>query len=62
MVWAFNDESVYLCSQDKETGFHKGFCWIGYTTEEGLSNVLQKDPHVLEGARVNHHYYLQFIV
>ena len=38
--------------QDKETGFHRGFCWIGFTTEEGLNNALQKDPHVLEGAKV----------
>ncbi|KAF3844303.1 hypothetical protein F7725_007466 [Dissostichus mawsoni] len=30
---------------DKETGFHKGFCWVGFTTEEGLNNALQKDPH-----------------
>ncbi|XP_071770454.1 SRA stem-loop-interacting RNA-binding protein, mitochondrial [Centroberyx gerrardi] len=37
---------------DKETGFHRGFCWIGYSTEEGLNNALQKDPHVLEGARL----------
>ncbi|XP_035598165.2 SRA stem-loop-interacting RNA-binding protein, mitochondrial-like isoform X1 [Oncorhynchus keta] len=35
---------------DKETGFHRGFCWIGYTSEEGLNNALQKDPHVLEGS------------
>lgn len=38
--------------QDKETGFHRGFCWVGFTTEEGLNNALQKDPHVLEGAKV----------
>ncbi|KAI3368075.1 hypothetical protein L3Q82_026898, partial [Scortum barcoo] len=38
--------------QDKETGFHRGFCWIGFTTEEGLNNALQKDPHMLEGAKV----------
>ncbi|XP_071402945.1 SRA stem-loop-interacting RNA-binding protein, mitochondrial [Centroberyx affinis] len=37
---------------DKDTGFHRGFCWIGYSTEEGLNNALQKDPHVLEGARL----------
>ncbi|XP_070971582.1 SRA stem-loop-interacting RNA-binding protein, mitochondrial [Oncorhynchus clarkii lewisi] len=36
--------------QDKETGFHRGFCWIGYTSEEGLNNALRKDPHVLEGS------------
>ncbi|KAM6973777.1 SRA stem-loop-interacting RNA-binding protein, mitochondrial [Aplochiton taeniatus] len=37
---------------DKETGFHRGFCWISYATEEGLNNALQKDPHVLEGAKL----------
>ncbi|KAK1793164.1 hypothetical protein P4O66_011566 [Electrophorus voltai] len=37
---------------DKGTGFHKGFCWIGYTTEEGLHNALHKDPHVVEGTKV----------
>ena len=50
----------YLCVlccvvlyQDKDTGFHRGFCWIGFTTEEGLNNALQKDPHILEGTKVN---------
>lgn len=38
--------------QDKDTGFHRGFCWVGFTTEEGLNNALQKDPHMLEGAKV----------
>ncbi|XP_056151865.1 SRA stem-loop-interacting RNA-binding protein, mitochondrial [Lampris incognitus] len=37
---------------DKETGFHKGFCWVGFTTEEGLNNALHKDPHILDGATV----------
>ncbi|XP_045919656.1 SRA stem-loop-interacting RNA-binding protein, mitochondrial [Micropterus dolomieu] len=37
---------------DKETGFHRGFCWIGFSTEEGLNNALQKDPHMLEGAKL----------
>ncbi|CAI5695063.1 unnamed protein product [Oreochromis niloticus] len=37
---------------DKETGFHRGFCWIGFSSEEGLNNALQKDPHVLEGAKL----------
>ncbi|CAL8271280.1 unnamed protein product [Merluccius merluccius] len=35
---------------DKETGFHRGFCWVGFATEDGLVNALQKDSHVLEGA------------
>ncbi|XP_028847862.1 SRA stem-loop-interacting RNA-binding protein, mitochondrial [Denticeps clupeoides] len=37
---------------DKETGFHRGFCWIGYSTDEGLQNALQKDPHIIEGSRI----------
>ncbi|XP_061667898.1 SRA stem-loop-interacting RNA-binding protein, mitochondrial [Syngnathoides biaculeatus] len=37
---------------DKETGFHRGFCWVGFTTEEGLNNALQKELHLLEGAKL----------
>ncbi|KAG5265351.1 hypothetical protein AALO_G00241350 [Alosa alosa] len=37
---------------DKETGFHRGFCWIGFSSEEGLQNALQKDPHVMEGSKL----------
>ncbi|XP_054894532.1 SRA stem-loop-interacting RNA-binding protein, mitochondrial [Poeciliopsis prolifica] len=37
---------------DKDTGFHKGFCWVSFSTEEGMNNVLQKDPHILEGAKL----------
>ncbi|XP_047200657.1 SRA stem-loop-interacting RNA-binding protein, mitochondrial isoform X2 [Girardinichthys multiradiatus] len=37
---------------DRETGFHRGFCWVGFFTEEGLNNALQKDPHILEGAKL----------
>ncbi|XP_053880904.1 SRA stem-loop-interacting RNA-binding protein, mitochondrial [Malaclemys terrapin pileata] len=37
---------------DKETGFHKGVCWIGYSSEEGLRNVLQKESHILEGVKL----------
>ncbi|KAG9328422.1 hypothetical protein JZ751_014007, partial [Albula glossodonta] len=36
---------------DKETGFHRGFCRIGYITEEGLHNALQREAHVIEGSR-----------
>lgn len=45
---------IWLCvfNQDKETGFHKGFCWVGFTSEEGLNNALQKEPHLLEGSKV----------
>ncbi|KAM9356098.1 SRA stem-loop-interacting RNA-binding protein, mitochondrial [Pholidichthys leucotaenia] len=37
---------------DKETGFHKGYCWVTFTSEEGLNNALQKDPHMLEGEKL----------
>ncbi|XP_037100150.1 SRA stem-loop-interacting RNA-binding protein, mitochondrial [Syngnathus acus] len=37
---------------DKDTGFHRGFCWVGFSTEEGLNNALQKEPHLLEGAKL----------
>ncbi|XP_057679346.1 SRA stem-loop-interacting RNA-binding protein, mitochondrial [Corythoichthys intestinalis] len=37
---------------DKETGFHRGFGWVGFNSEEGLNNVLQKEPHILEGAKL----------
>ncbi|KAG8449000.1 hypothetical protein GDO86_015892 [Hymenochirus boettgeri] len=37
---------------DKETGFHRGYCWVGFSTEEGLQNVLQKDTHLLEGFKL----------
>ena len=41
-----------LLFKDKETGFHRGFCWVGFTSEDALINALQKDPHTLEGAKV----------
>ncbi|XP_051909213.1 SRA stem-loop-interacting RNA-binding protein, mitochondrial [Hippocampus zosterae] len=37
---------------DKETGFHRGFCWVGFTEEEGLNNALQKEQHLLEGVKL----------
>ncbi|XP_036928002.1 SRA stem-loop-interacting RNA-binding protein, mitochondrial [Acanthopagrus latus] len=37
---------------DKETGFHRGFCWVGYSSEEGLNNALQKDVHMIDGAKL----------
>ncbi|XP_053193341.1 SRA stem-loop-interacting RNA-binding protein, mitochondrial [Scomber japonicus] len=48
----FGQVKKCLLPFDKETGFHKGFCWIGFTTEEGLTNALQKEPHMLEGAKL----------
>ncbi|KAM9148374.1 SRA stem-loop-interacting RNA-binding protein, mitochondrial [Pangshura tecta] len=37
---------------DKETGFHKGFCWVGFSSEEGLQNALQKESHILDGIKL----------
>uniref|UniRef100_A0A8C5R838 SRA stem-loop interacting RNA binding protein n=1 Tax=Leptobrachium leishanense TaxID=445787 RepID=A0A8C5R838_9ANUR len=37
---------------DKETGFHKGFSWVRFASEEGFQNALQKDTHVLDGVKV----------
>ncbi|XP_015273863.1 PREDICTED: SRA stem-loop-interacting RNA-binding protein, mitochondrial [Gekko japonicus] len=37
----------------KETGFHKGFCWVGFTTEESLKTALQKENHILEGVKLD---------
>ena len=42
----------FVLCQDKETGFHRGFCWVGFSSEEGLNNALQKDLHMIEGAKV----------
>ncbi|XP_008289292.1 SRA stem-loop-interacting RNA-binding protein, mitochondrial [Stegastes partitus] len=44
-----------LLKFEKETGFHKGFGWVSFTTEEALNNALQKDPHVLEGTKLQVH-------
>nr|XP_056707821.1 SRA stem-loop-interacting RNA-binding protein, mitochondrial [Euleptes europaea] len=38
---------------EKETGFHKGICWVGFSTEESLKNVLQKENHILEGVKLD---------
>ncbi|NWI17012.1 SLIRP protein, partial [Crypturellus soui] len=37
---------------DRDTGFHKRFCWIKFSSPEGVQNVFQKDSHILEGAKV----------
>ncbi|KAM8921306.1 SRA stem-loop-interacting RNA-binding protein, mitochondrial [Pelodytes ibericus] len=38
---------------DRETGFHRGYSWIRFTSDKGLQNALQKDTHLLEGATLN---------
>ncbi|NXN06524.1 SLIRP protein, partial [Indicator maculatus] len=46
--------SVQRCQLpfDKDTGFHKRYCWIKFLTPQDVQNVFQKDTHILEGAKV----------
>ncbi|NWS69130.1 SLIRP protein, partial [Crotophaga sulcirostris] len=37
---------------DKDTGFHRRYCWIKFSTPEVVQDVLQKDSHILEGAKL----------
>ncbi|CAF90958.1 unnamed protein product [Tetraodon nigroviridis] len=48
----FGSVKKCLLPFDKETGFHRGFCWIGFTSEDGLNNALQKEQHLLEGSKL----------
>ncbi|XP_043856231.1 SRA stem-loop-interacting RNA-binding protein, mitochondrial-like [Dromiciops gliroides] len=36
---------------EKETGFHKGFCWVGFSSEE-LQRALHQESHVIDGVKV----------
>uniref|UniRef100_A0A8C5YFI5 SRA stem-loop interacting RNA binding protein n=1 Tax=Microcebus murinus TaxID=30608 RepID=A0A8C5YFI5_MICMU len=36
---------------DKETGFHKGFGWVQFSTEEELQNALQQENHFIDGVK-----------
>ncbi|XP_057236279.1 SRA stem-loop-interacting RNA-binding protein, mitochondrial [Malurus melanocephalus] len=46
--------SVQRCQLpfDRDTGFHKRYCWIKFSAPEYVQNVLQKDSHVLEGSKL----------
>ncbi|NXN89213.1 SLIRP protein, partial [Bombycilla garrulus] len=46
--------SVQRCQLpfDRDTGFHKRYCWIKFSTPEEAQNVLQKDSHILEGSKL----------
>uniref|UniRef100_A0A8C3UFM6 RRM domain-containing protein n=2 Tax=Catharus TaxID=9184 RepID=A0A8C3UFM6_CATUS len=46
--------SVQRCQLpfDRNTGFHRRYCWIKFSTPEEVQNVLQKDPHILEGSKL----------
>ncbi|XP_068048833.1 SRA stem-loop-interacting RNA-binding protein, mitochondrial isoform X1 [Anomalospiza imberbis] len=37
---------------DRDTGFHRRYCWIKFSTAEEVQNVLQKDSHILEGSKL----------
>ncbi|XP_075049599.1 SRA stem-loop-interacting RNA-binding protein, mitochondrial [Mixophyes fleayi] len=38
---------------NKKTGFHKGYGWVTFSSEDGIQNTLQKDPHILEGIKLD---------
>ncbi|NWS45938.1 SLIRP protein, partial [Probosciger aterrimus] len=46
--------SVQRCQLpfDRDTGFHKRYCWIKFSTSQEAQNVFQKDCHILEGAKL----------
>ncbi|XP_041327761.1 SRA stem-loop-interacting RNA-binding protein, mitochondrial isoform X1 [Pyrgilauda ruficollis] len=46
--------SVQRCQLpfNRDTGFHRRYCWIKFSTPEEVQNVLQKDSHILEGSKV----------
>ncbi|NWH33937.1 SLIRP protein, partial [Chloropsis hardwickii] len=46
--------SVQRCQLpfDRNTGFHRRYCWIKFSTPEEVQNVLQKDSHFLEGSKL----------
>ncbi|KFW81839.1 hypothetical protein N305_01033, partial [Manacus vitellinus] len=37
---------------DRDTGFHRRYCWIKFSTPEDVQNVLKKDSHILEGSKL----------
>ncbi|NXM74020.1 SLIRP protein, partial [Serilophus lunatus] len=47
--------SVQRCQLpfDRDTGFHKRFCWLKFSSPKDVQNVLQKDTHILEGAKLS---------
>ncbi|NXH98923.1 SLIRP protein, partial [Pachycephala philippinensis] len=46
--------SVQRCQLpfDRDTGFHRRYCWIKFSTPEEVQNALQKDSHILEGSKL----------
>uniref|UniRef100_A0A8D0BEV4 RRM domain-containing protein n=1 Tax=Salvator merianae TaxID=96440 RepID=A0A8D0BEV4_SALMN len=37
---------------DRETGFHKGLCWVEFSSAEAVSNALQNGTHITEGVKL----------
>ncbi|XP_051833468.1 SRA stem-loop-interacting RNA-binding protein, mitochondrial [Antechinus flavipes] len=37
---------------EKDTGFHKGHCWVGFSSEEELQRALQQENHFIDGVKV----------
>ncbi|XP_064006769.1 SRA stem-loop-interacting RNA-binding protein, mitochondrial [Pogoniulus pusillus] len=46
--------SVQRCQLpfDRDTGFHRRYCWIKFSSAQDVQNVFQKDSHILEGAKL----------
>ncbi|XP_055448770.1 SRA stem-loop-interacting RNA-binding protein, mitochondrial [Psammomys obesus] len=38
---------------DKETGFHKGFGWVHFSSQEELQNALQHENHIIDGVKIH---------
>uniref|UniRef100_S4RYJ3 SRA stem-loop interacting RNA binding protein n=1 Tax=Petromyzon marinus TaxID=7757 RepID=S4RYJ3_PETMA len=38
---------------NKDTGFHKGTCWISFISENSFRNALQREEHVIEGVKLD---------
>ncbi|NXU54376.1 SLIRP protein, partial [Turnix velox] len=38
---------------DKDTGFHRRYCWIKFSSAQDVQSVFQKDSHILEGAKLS---------
>uniref|UniRef100_A0A8C7EF51 SRA stem-loop interacting RNA binding protein n=1 Tax=Nothoprocta perdicaria TaxID=30464 RepID=A0A8C7EF51_NOTPE len=59
IIWELRDYfaqfgAVQRCQLpfDRDTGFHKRYGWIKFSSPEDVQNVFQKDSHILEGAKV----------
>ncbi|XP_059208511.1 SRA stem-loop-interacting RNA-binding protein, mitochondrial [Centropristis striata] len=39
-------------SFNQDTGFHKGYGWVGFKTEEGMNKALKNESHILDGEKI----------